>query len=363
MTLTTIWTILPWTSGNGTKTKSRKHDPANTRSQGARRKSRICARSVISHLTAKANLLVTCSNTAIHGHTSARSAPKALRPARIFLGIWRFTTSPRSCMRVPCAISRRARSRIWRYITFVSTLKIITIAASSAARCSKYNPIIRPTWRITIRSLVFATYAARLIPARAPCTSTSITSTRLKSRNSSVKSVENASRPRRISRATPSCIRWSTSASSAVWNLNSSTASRNISGRIRAKSHISAPYVARPSVVSARKRFIYWPTSASDPMSAIFAVRVLLSDRRWCYIEKNTLVCIHRLRPSKLRIFCMACRIKLLWIRVSSNFCVRVICDMCVCVYMCTADGELWNKKKKTLRYLALLYLFNINMR
>lgn len=105
-----IWMILPWTSGNGVKMNSRKHDPASTRL--VQRRSHIFARSVTSRSTARASSLVTCSSIATHGRTSARSVPKASRLVRIFLGIWRSTTSQRSFTRALYASSRRARSRI-----------------------------------------------------------------------------------------------------------------------------------------------------------------------------------------------------------------------------------------------------------
>lgn len=109
-TIWTIWMTPRWILGNGAKTSSRKRDPANT--PPVRRRNRTSVRSVTSRSIARASSLVTCSSTATHGRISARSARRASRPVRIFLGIWRSTTSPRSFTRAPCATSRRARSRI-----------------------------------------------------------------------------------------------------------------------------------------------------------------------------------------------------------------------------------------------------------
>lgn len=109
-TIWTIWMMLRWILGNGAKTNSRKRDPAST--PAVRRRNRISVRSVTSRSIARASSLVTCSSTATHGRISVRSAPRASRPVRIFLGIWRSTTSPRSFTRAPCATSRRAQNHI-----------------------------------------------------------------------------------------------------------------------------------------------------------------------------------------------------------------------------------------------------------
>jgi len=99
-----------WTLGNNAKMNFRKRDPANTRPLVQRRS--ISARSVTSRLIARASSLVTCSNIATHGRTSAQSALRALRLVRIFLGIWKSTMSPRNFTRARYATSRHAQNRI-----------------------------------------------------------------------------------------------------------------------------------------------------------------------------------------------------------------------------------------------------------